>query len=86
MKLDLSKIMLKRLVVTGSTLRNRDVAFKGNLAREVEKHVFPLFEDGRIRPLVNTVMPLDRAADAHRLMESNKHIGKIVLSADSNTT
>lgn len=78
---DFMPIMLKRLHYTGSTLRSRPDAFKTEVARELEKKVWPLFANGRIKPVVHTVLPLAKAADAHRLMESGGHYGKIVLRA-----
>jgi NADPH2:quinone reductase len=79
---DLRSIMMKRLVVTGSTLRPRPVEEKSALARSVEQEVWPLFANGQIRPIVNSAFPLEQAADAHRLMESGRHTGKIVLVMD----
>jgi len=78
---DFMPIMLKRLHYTGSTLRSRPDSFKTQVARELEEKVWPLFASGRIKPVVNTVLPLAQAADAHRLMESGGHYGKIVLEA-----
>jgi len=77
--LDLAPIMMKRLTLTGSTLRERTVAFKATIARDLEEHVFPLFADGSVRPLIDTVYALDKAADAHRHMDDD-HIGKIILT------
>ena len=77
--LDLAPIMMKRLTLTGSTLRARTVAFKATIARDLEEHVFPLFADGSVRPLIDTVYALDKAADAHRHMDDD-HIGKIILT------
>jgi NADPH:quinone reductase len=76
---DLRSIMTKRLLVTGSTLRSRPVGEKSGLARSVEREVWPLFANGQIRPVVDSVFPLEQAAEAHRLMESGRHTGKIVL-------
>jgi NADPH2:quinone reductase len=76
---DLRSIMMKRLLVTGSTLRSRPVEEKSGLARSVEREVWPLFANGQIRPLVDSAFPLEQAAEAHRLMESGRHTGKIVL-------
>jgi NADPH2:quinone reductase len=76
---DLRSIMMKRLLVTGSTLRPRPVEEKAGLARSVEQEVWLLFANGQIRPIVDSAFPLERAADAHRLMESGRHTGKIVL-------
>ncbi|MDQ2657495.1 MAG: NAD(P)H-quinone oxidoreductase [Bacteroidota bacterium] len=75
----LSQIMRKRLTVTGSTLRPRDVKFKSAIARKLNEHVWPLLEAGTIKPVVYKVFPLANAAAAHDLMESSTHIGKIVL-------
>ncbi len=77
---NLMPVMLKRLTYTGSTLRSRPDAFKAKVARELEDKVWPLFADGRIRDVVDRVLPLAEAADAHRLMESATHRGKILLS------
>jgi NADPH:quinone reductase-like Zn-dependent oxidoreductase len=77
--LDLSAVMRRRLWITGSTLRPRTPAEKGAIAAAVEAHVWPLLAARRVRPLVAAVFPLERAADAHALMESSTHIGKIVL-------
>ena len=76
---DFMPVMLKRLTLTGSTLRPRDTAFKGAIASALKKHVWPLINKGTIRPVMDTILPLDRAADAHRLMENGRHVGKIVL-------
>lgn len=72
-------IMRKRLTLTGSTLRNRDVAFKRALAAEVEKAVWPLIQQGQFKPVIYKTFPLSEAGEAHRLMESSEHIGKLVL-------
>ena len=72
-------VMLKRLTITGSTLRPRSVAEKGAIARALEEKVWPLIGSGRIAPVIEGRFPLARAADAHRLMETSAHIGKIVL-------
>jgi NADPH2:quinone reductase len=76
---DLSAIMLKRLTITGSTLRNRDLAFKAALAREVKAHVWPLLAARKVKPLIHQAFALEEAAKAHALMESSAHIGKIIL-------
>ena len=78
-ELDLMPLMLKRLSLTGSTLRARELAFKARLTKAVEKHVWPLIQSGQFRPLIHQCFALERAAEAHRLMESSQHIGKIVL-------
>jgi NADPH:quinone reductase len=72
-------VMRKRLTLTGSTLRARSVEFKAALAAELEREVWPHLEAGRIRPIVHATFPLDRAAEAHIMMESGEHVGKIVL-------
>jgi NADPH:quinone reductase len=77
---DLRSIMMKRLLVTGSTLRSRPVEEKSGLARSVEREAWPLFANGQIRPVVDSAFPLEQAAEAHRLMESSRHTGKIVLT------
>lgn len=72
-------ILLKRLQVTGSTLRPRTIAFKAKLAQALRERVWPHFESGAVKVVLDTVLPLERAAEAHRRMESSQHIGKIVL-------
>jgi NADPH2:quinone reductase len=79
---DLRAIMIKRLLVTGSTLRSRSVEEKSSLARGVEQGVWPLFANGQLRPVLDTAFSLEGAADAHRLMESGVHSGKIVLQVE----
>lgn len=76
---DLTTIMTKRLTVTGSTMRPRTAAQKAAIADELRARVWPVLSAGRCGPVVHEVFPLDRAADAHRLMESSAHIGKIML-------
>jgi NADPH:quinone reductase len=71
--------MARRLTITGSTLRSRETAFKSALAADVERHIWPLIEAGKFHANVCKVYRLDEAAEAHRLMESSRHIGKIVL-------
>jgi NADPH2:quinone reductase len=78
-ELVLTDIMRKRLTVTGSTLRPRPIAFKGEIARRLREKVWPLIEAGKIKPVIYRTFPLAQAAEAHRLMESSQHIGKIVL-------
>lgn len=70
----------KRLTVTGSTLRPRPVEYKAAVARSLRERVWPLIEAGRIKPVIHACFPLDEAAQAHALMESGTHIGKIVLT------
>ena len=73
-------VMLKRLTVTGSTLRARGVAFKAGIAAQLEARVWPLLESGQVKVVLNRTFPLAEAAKAHALMESSQHIGKIVLT------
>jgi NADPH2:quinone reductase len=79
-ELDLRQLMLKRLTLTGSTLRPRPVEEKGRIAKAVLHRVWPLIESGRIAPRVSKAFPLDRAAEAHAMMESGGHTGKLVLA------
>ena len=79
-QLNLMPLMLKRLTLSGSTLRARSIAFKAALARAVEQNVWPLVEAGRVRVPIFRRYPLAEAAAAHALMESSTHIGKIVLT------
>ena len=72
-------LMLKRLTWTGSTLRPRSVEQKGAIARALEARVWPLLAAGKVKPLIHRTFPLAEAAEAHALMESSTHIGKIVL-------
>jgi len=77
---DLRPIMVKRLSVTGSTMRPRSTAEKGAIAAALEAKVWPLLEAGKAGPVIFRTFPLDQAAEAHRLMESSAHIGKIMLT------
>ncbi|MFZ1416295.1 MAG: NAD(P)H-quinone oxidoreductase [Defluviicoccus sp.] len=79
-ELDLMPVMLKRLTLTGSTLRARPVAEKAAIAAALKARVWPLLEAGKLKPVIHTTLPLAQAAEAHRLMESNRHIGKIILT------
>jgi NADPH:quinone reductase len=81
--IDLRRVLGRRLTITGSTLRPRPVEEKGEIASALQREVWPLLERGTVKPIVYTVVPLAQAADAHRLMESSEHIGKIVLSVPS---
>lgn len=78
-ELDIGKLMHRRLVVTGSTLRPRPAAFKAAIAEKLYRHVWPLFASKRVRPIIHEVFPAQEAARAHALMESSAHIGKILL-------
>jgi putative PIG3 family NAD(P)H quinone oxidoreductase len=74
------KVMTRRLMLTGSTLRARSVAFKSLVADEIARSVWPFVEEGRLKPVVHATFTLAEAADAHRLMEAGDHVGKIVLT------
>ena len=80
-EINLARLLRQRLTVTGSTLRARTVEQKGAIAKAVEREVWPFLEKGEIRPVIYSTVPLAEAADAHRLMESGTHIGKILLTA-----
>jgi NADPH2:quinone reductase len=77
--IDLGQVLRRRLSISGSTLRPRPVAFKAAIARQLQEHVWPLFAQGKIKPVIFKTFPLAQAAEAHALMESSTHIGKIVL-------
>jgi NADPH2:quinone reductase len=79
-ELDINELMRRRLTVTGSTLRPRPVEFKGYVAKNLREKIWPLIEAGKIKPEIYKTFPLEQAADAHRLMETSQHIGKIVLT------
>lgn len=72
-------LMQRRLTLTGSTLRPRSVAYKAGIAKQLRERVWPLLEQGRIRPVVHGVYPLAQAAQAHAVMEEGGHIGKLIL-------
>src|ERR1700742_4182429 len=78
---NVAKLMVKRLIHTGSTLRPRSNADKAAMVAAIEAKEMPLFRDGRVKPLMDSSFPLEKAADAHRRMETSEHIGKIVLLA-----
>ena len=80
LEINLMPIMLKRLQYTGSTLRSRPAEFKARIAAELENAVWPKFASGEVRPVTHTVLPLDQANEAHRLMEGARHRGKILLT------
>ena len=77
---NIAKVMVKRLYHTGSTLRPRTNADKAAMVAAIEAKVMPLMREGLIKPLMDSTFPLERAADAHRRMETSEHIGKIVLA------
>jgi NADPH2:quinone reductase len=76
---DLSQVLRRRLTITGSTLRPRPVSFKAAIANQLHEHVWPLLEAGKIKPVIYRTFPLEQAAQAHALMETSVHVGKIVL-------
>ena len=78
-ELNLMKVMLKRLIITGSTLRVRDKNFKNKILKELEKKIFPFFETGKIKCFVDSVFKLEDASLAHKRMDQGEHIGKIIL-------
>jgi len=82
-QVNLTPILRNRLWLTGSTLRARAVAEKGVIANAVREHVWPLYESGEVRPLIHKTFPLRDASEAHRMMESSAHIGKLILITDS---
>ena len=78
-ELDLGTLLRRRLTVTGSTLRPRSVDFKAAIARHLRETVWPLIEAGKIKPVIYKTFPLEKASEAHALMEASTHIGKIML-------
>jgi putative PIG3 family NAD(P)H quinone oxidoreductase len=79
-ELNLMPMLAKRLTHTGSTLRSRSIAEKAQIAQELEQHVWPLLQQGKLKPLIFRTFRLEEAAEAHALMEAGTHIGKIVLT------
>ena len=79
-EIPLGDILRRRITVTGSTLRPRPASFKGKIAAALHEQVWSLLAAGKIKPVIHEVFPAAQAADAHRLMESSEHIGKIVLT------
>ncbi len=80
-ELDIGKLLRKRGAVIATSLRARPVEEKAAICAAVVEHVWPLVKDGSVRPVVHATLPLDRAADAHRMMEAGDHVGKILLTA-----
>jgi len=78
-ELNLAPVMMKRLTVTGSTLRSRPIADKAPIAQALRETVWPLLASGEVRPIIDRIFPLSEVTDAHALMESNRHVGKILL-------
>jgi NADPH:quinone reductase-like Zn-dependent oxidoreductase len=81
-ELNFAEVMMRRLTITGSTLRPQSDAAKARIAAEVERHVWPMIAAGRFAPVMDSEFPLERAADAHARMESSGHTGKIVLRVE----
>lgn len=81
-ELDIMTVLCKGLVLTGSMLRPQSTAFKAAIARALERHVWPMFADGRLRPVIDSRYQLEDVAQAHRRMEASAHIGKIVLEVN----
>lgn len=84
-ELDLRLVLANRLTITGSTLRPQSVEEKARIAADIEREVLPLLESGSIRPIIHRTFSLDAAAAAHELMESSRHMGKIVLTTSDST-
>ena len=82
-EIDLMPVMLKRLTLTGSTLRVQSVERKGQIASDLKERIWPLIAAGAIKPLIYAKLPLAQAGDAHRTMEESVHVGKIVLTTDA---
>ncbi len=78
-EINIAALMVRRLTMTGSTLRPRPVSFKAQVAQDLLRHVWPLVVEGKLRPVMDHSFPLAQAADAHARMEAGTHIGKIVL-------
>ena len=79
-EVNLQAVMARRLTITGSTLRPRPIADKAAIASELRQHVWPLLEDGTVKPVIHARFPLRAAAEAHRVMESSVHTGKLLLT------
>ena len=78
-ELNFAQVMVRRLTITGSTLRPQSDAAKAEIAAQLRDHVWPLLDAGRIAPVIDSEFPLDQASKAHARMETSEHIGKIVL-------
>jgi len=79
-EINVTKLMLKRHTISGSTLRTRSVEFKSAIADALRAQVWPLIEAGQIKPEIFAVLPLAQAAEAHAILEEGHHIGKVMLS------
>jgi NADPH:quinone reductase-like Zn-dependent oxidoreductase len=76
---DFRRVLGRRLTITGSLLRPRSVEEKGQIASALRTEIWPLLDRGAVKPVIHRILPLAEAAEAHRLMESSEHVGKIVL-------
>ncbi len=85
-EINLWRVMTRRLLITGSTLRARSDEFKAAIARQLEENVWPLIESGKIKPVIYQVISLSEAHKAHRIMERSEHIGKIILAVGKEKT
>lgn len=83
-RFDLSSLLIKRLTIMGSTLRARSTSEKATIAQSLYETVWPVLNAGRCKPVIDKIFPLEKAADAHQLMESSEHIGKIILITENN--
>ena len=81
-ELNIMQVMQKRITITGSTLRSREYAYKQALAREVQQYVWPVILEGKYKTVICKTFPFSEASVAHRLMESSRHMGKIILIND----
>ena len=79
-EINFTDILTRRISITGSTLRPRSTMIKGLIAENLEKNVWPLFSEGSIKPVIDSLFPFDKASAAHELMESGDHFGKIILT------
>ena len=80
--IDCGQVLRRRLTITGSTLRPRPVEFKADIAQSLQRHVWPLLEAGRVKPIVHQTFPLERACDAHAMMEAGEQVGKLILTVN----
>jgi NADPH:quinone reductase-like Zn-dependent oxidoreductase len=80
-ELNIAKLLVKRAAVIGSTLRARPAEEKAAICASVAEHVWPLVAEGKVRPVVHTSLPLEQAAEGHRMMADGEHVGKILLTA-----
>ena len=80
-ELDLGALMAKRAAVLATSLRARPLAEKATIVASVRQHVWPLFASGDLRPVVDRVLPMSDAAEAHRVVEASEHVGKVLLEA-----